>query len=124
MSWNQNIVKMVQLCSSENMQWCRGEMCSSLRINVVNIYGPHEISDKKLFWHELSNLVRRFQNEPVCLMGDFNCVRNDEDRIGCEYSHQTSSILNEFIEDLNLIEIKDAEVSFTWFGPKNKKKQT
>lgn len=109
------------ICKSANMQWCRGKVLESCVINVVNIYGPHEISEKKYFWENLGNLVRNFATEPLCLMGDFNCVRDSEEVESCEFSLRASSILNDFIMNHNLIEIKDPEVKFTWFGPKNKR---
>lgn len=53
-------------------------------------------------------------------MGDLNSIRSERDRVGCCYTKRDIVMFNDFIEDLHLIEI-DGEVSFTWYGPKNRK---
>lgn len=56
-------------------------------------------------------------------MGDFNSIREKEDRSGCTYAARDCNNFNAFIEDNNLIEVKGSNFQFTWFGPNNKKRK-
>lgn len=100
--------------------WLRGLHNGSF-INIGNVYGPLNRDLKEVVWNSLRELVIAFFNEPICLMGDFNCVCRREDRDNCIYNQRDTDRFNAFIKDCNLLEIVDVGVDFTWYGPANKK---
>ena len=106
---------------TKNWIWLRAKFRGQDVINVVNVYGPLDIKDKQLCWEKLSELLVRFNNEPICLMGDFNCVRANEDRANCNFSSRGIIDFNAFLRNNNLLEINPVGVEFTWFGPFNRK---
>ncbi|XP_071739451.1 uncharacterized protein [Rutidosis leptorrhynchoides] len=71
---------------------------------IVNVYGPHNDADKKVFLHSLGGLVSSYEGAWL-LCGDFNEVREDEDILNCVFSQARANRFNEFIEKNNLIEI-------------------
>ena len=100
--------------------WLRGKQ-NGITVNIVNVYGPHRVETKLEVWSSLRELVFSQEAEPICLMGDFNCVCSREDKENCVYNQRDINSFNAFLRDCNLIEISDAQRGFTWFGPGNKK---
>lgn len=58
--------------------WLHGK-ANQEYINLVNIYGPHDYQEKRLVWNSLMYLIQEHIEEPICLMGDFNCVYSIQD---------------------------------------------
>lgn len=94
--------------------WLKGRVLDKM-VNIVNLYGPQENNKKKEVWIEIGNLIMKFPDELVCLMGDFNCVRGQEDRSNCEYNRRDSEEFNYFILKHNLLQISFTDVEFTWY---------
>lgn len=95
-SWDKQFISISKFDSSQRWLWCKGELSSGHIINLVNVYGPHEPEEKPLFWQDRRNIHNIIENEPVCIMGDFNCVRSVEDRENCVYNDriQCSSMIS------------------------------
>lgn len=93
---------------------------SDLKIIIINIYLPHQPSVKLHLWSILIELISSHQDSCVCVIGDFNCVRNKEERINCLYRAADSQAFNEFILDNELIDVKVCNSLFTWCGRRNK----
>ncbi|KAL5144990.1 LINE-1 retrotransposable element ORF2 protein [Glycine soja] len=90
------------------------------RLVVVNIYAACDLAAKRLLWQRLSDLKRQSQVQSWCLVGDFNCIRNPDERMGTNPCHPDSSIIAEFNEWLADMEVEDIPCSgktFTWFRP-------
>lgn len=103
--------------SSQHSLWCKGHMQSGTRLNLINVYGPRDIVAKQIFWNELRSVHNQMNEEPVCMMGDFNSIRKKEDRANCIYSNRDTIYFNQFLEETGLIELEGLNFSFTWFGP-------
>ncbi|XP_071717955.1 uncharacterized protein [Rutidosis leptorrhynchoides] len=71
-------------------------------LNVLNVYGPHDDSRKKLLWETLSKTIN---DDLWVLCGDFNEVRYPEERLNCDFIVNRASMFNNFIEANKLIDI-------------------
>lgn len=87
----------------------------------VNVYAPQETGEKVIIWEQISNILNSITETPTILMGDFNSVTNQEDRINCAYNILDTRIFNDFIENNGLINIRTQQPHFTWMGPANKR---
>lgn len=90
-------------------------------INIINVYGPHDIAGKNNMWWQLSHILHQIDDEKLCILGDFNAVRNQEERKDCLYRKMDSVNFNSFITDNNLIDVQAGDGIFTWFGPSGKR---
>ena len=85
--------------------------------NVVNIYAPNTVSERKTFFERLHDYF--IPNGSRVIAGDFNCIDNKLDRL-----HSANTLLpdkkclNAFFSDFRLIDVwrklNPRAVSFTW----------
>lgn len=78
------------------------------------------MKEKKALWRDLSQICISSALEPVCIVGDFNCIRNESGKKNCEYSIRDTKGFENFIKDNNLMDIDFNNTLFTWFGAKGK----
>lgn len=90
-------------------------------LNIFNVNAPQSLTAKKLLWLELSAIKDQANDAPLCVVGDFNCIRNESEALNGVYVRRDSRDFNSFIEQNNLLELETKNGVFTWFGPKNKK---
>lgn len=90
------------------------------RFLVFNVYAPHHLSAKLEVWEALSILLQRNCNKAVCLIGDFNCVRDASKRKFCQYRNYDSQTFNNFNLDNKIFDVKVGNSHFTWCGRNNK----
>lgn len=79
---------------------------------LVNIYAPNNPKSKIKVWSELSLLYWNYASLSTLMLGDFNCVRNKEDR---------EKSFNNFVTDFSLQELDSEHEKFAWFGLAGKK---
>ncbi|XP_071727286.1 uncharacterized protein [Rutidosis leptorrhynchoides] len=79
---------------------------------VVNVYGPHNDVLKILFWDSLEKLMG-LNEEAWVLCGDFNEVREHDDRLNCIFHQHQVKRFNEFILRNRLVEIPINGKKFT-----------
>lgn len=60
-------------------------------------------------------------NEPFCLIGDLNNIRDNNERANCIHRSKDSEVFEGFIKDCNLWNVLIEEFKFTWFGHSDKK---
>lgn len=110
--------------SSVDENWIRVkllDLVNNVYLHIINIYSPQELSEKKMFWAQLMQIVCSLQDEKLCLVGDFNCIRDDSERINCVYRRVDSVDFFHFIDNANLLELALSDSQFTWFGPFRRK---
>nr|GEY15121.1 cysteine-rich receptor-like protein kinase [Tanacetum cinerariifolium] len=78
----------------------------------IIVYAPQDPRKKKQLWLDLKAVIDS-ANVLSLVMGDFNVVRSQSERIGSNFCHRSASAFNEFISssglfDLPMREIKDA----------------
>lgn len=120
--WKTSILQQEEYIVNRNWIGLRCSVVSSgAIINIINVYGPHEVKDKEKLWKDLSHTMDSHKDEPFILMGDFNCVRQSNERENCSYGSKDSDAFNNFIVVNNLWEVPLHGFKFTWFGSKSKK---
>lgn len=90
-------------------------------ISIINIYAPHAIGEKLALWERLRDLLEELPDDRVCLIRDFNSVRDASERSNCIYRDSDSKYLNEFIRNLELHDIRSFNSTFTWCGRNGKR---
>ncbi|XP_071715061.1 uncharacterized protein [Rutidosis leptorrhynchoides] len=79
---------------------------------IVNVYGPHDDSNKVKLWSSLESLVGSFDAAWV-LGGDFNEVRDQSERKNCVFVESRARRFNEFINRTRLVEVPLGGKRFT-----------
>ncbi|GJX27101.1 beta-fructofuranosidase, insoluble isoenzyme 1-like protein isoform X2 [Tanacetum coccineum] len=69
-----------------------------------NVYAPQALNRKKKLWLDIKALVQS-QNCLSVVMGDFNEVRNKNERLGSHFCRRSASVFNEFILSAGLLDL-------------------
>ncbi|GJS21010.1 RNA-directed DNA polymerase, eukaryota [Tanacetum coccineum] len=75
--------------------------------------GKSELSEKKSLWDYLCHVIDNWKGS-VIIMGDFNEVRNKNERFGTIFNVHGANAFNSFISMANLEEVPLGGCSFTW----------
>ncbi|XP_057775236.1 uncharacterized protein LOC130994218 [Salvia miltiorrhiza] len=88
----------------------------------INVYAPSSCSEKLRLWDAIGNIVNLHADCCVCVLGDFNAVRRQDERVGCgEFSGATDAKrFDAFIRESGLTEIRVQGRKFTWCKPNGK----
>ncbi|KAL7207808.1 hypothetical protein ACSBR1_029707 [Camellia fascicularis] len=81
-----------------------GTIFSSFSCVVVNVYGPTDVAKRQEVWANFALLKHHFLG-PWCIGGDFNEVRNIDERIKCSRRDRGMRDFNSMVEQLELIEL-------------------
>lgn len=87
----------------------------SNEVTFFNVYGPHNDSARKRLWADLLAILQSSADRS-CLMGDFNVVRNQDERKGSTFYHLRATTFNEFIHSAGLLDMNLGGRRFTWIG--------
>nr|GEY24012.1 RNA-directed DNA polymerase, eukaryota [Tanacetum cinerariifolium] len=87
--------------------------CSGINRLIISVYAPQEFSKKKMLWDYLDHVITNWNGE-VIVMGDFNEVRNKNERYGSVFNAQGADVFNTFISKANLKEVPLGGCTFTW----------
>ena len=86
---------------------------------LTNIYGPPCSKQKMNFLESLRMLKLEAGIKPWFLGGDFNLVRNlDEKKGGIQKFNHANEYLNEVIENLELVDVRMTNGTYTWNNKK------
>lgn len=87
------------------------------QVCILNIYAPCSYPEKVVLWDLISNIIAQQGDILICVVGDFNAVRSEEERRGrgSVVDLRDISKFNEFIELNNLIELPLGGRVFTWY---------
>lgn len=80
---------------------------------ITNVYGPTNYRERNILRAELSSLAEVCV-EPWSLGGDFNSIRQRQERFPMGRATRDMRKFNRFIEETNLIEIPLSDGRFTW----------
>ncbi|XP_071694525.1 uncharacterized protein [Rutidosis leptorrhynchoides] len=83
------------------------------KFTIINVYGPHNDSDKLKMRDSLETVLLRGGDEAYVLCGDFNEVRNEDERFNCEFIASRARKFNDFISSNNLIDLPMGGRKFT-----------
>nr|GEV81459.1 RNA-directed DNA polymerase, eukaryota [Tanacetum cinerariifolium] len=93
---------------------------SNSKVLFVAIYATHQVSYKWLLWDYVSTLIDRWNRE-VVVLGDFNEVRNIDERRGSCFNRTSARVFDQFISALCLVDVKMEGYTFTWSHPSGSK---
>ncbi|GKF26840.1 RNA-directed DNA polymerase, eukaryota, partial [Tanacetum coccineum] len=71
---------------------------------VISVYAPQELSEKKMIWDYLSDVITIWDGEVVS-MGDYNEVRDISERFGSVFNRSGAEAFNSFIANAGLVEL-------------------
>ncbi|XP_058765457.1 uncharacterized protein LOC131638920 [Vicia villosa] len=85
---------------------------------IVNVYSSCISGEKKELWRKLLDLKSRFSDGEWVIGGDFNAVKNSNERKGVSgrVSTREAREFSDFITLSNLIDVPSKGKKFTWFG--------
>nr|GEZ68228.1 RNA-directed DNA polymerase, eukaryota [Tanacetum cinerariifolium] len=93
---------------------------SNSKVLFVAIYAPQQVSRKRLLWDYVLTLIDRWNRE-VVVLGDFNDVRNIDERRGSGFNPTSARVFDQFISALGLVDVKMEGYTFTWSHPSGSK---
>ncbi|KAL4385916.1 hypothetical protein GQ457_09G028800 [Hibiscus cannabinus] len=85
----------------------------NLKCMLINIYAPNDFHCRQEFFGSISSLAAS-SNLPILLGGDFNIVRNAEEKVGMVTQWGAMKAFSDFIDDLSLIDLPLHGGKFTW----------
>lgn len=82
---------------------------------LLNVYAPQDDGKKRKLRLDICSYLST-SSKLFCLMGDFNSVRNEEERRGCTVHKRRAADFNAFIKATDLQELHKGGRRFTWVG--------
>ncbi|XP_021975319.1 uncharacterized protein LOC110870446 [Helianthus annuus] len=102
--WNPDILSVDMVIKSQKFLLTSGLITGVAdRINILNIHAPNEVGQRRLFWDEIAGLISRFSGLWL-MLGDFNEVRSEAERINSRFDWGSSDAFNDFISNSGLLE--------------------
>ncbi|GJW78885.1 RNA-directed DNA polymerase, eukaryota [Tanacetum coccineum] len=96
-------------------------MPTKSKILIIAIYAPQFVTEKRTLWQYITQLIHRWNGEYI-VMGDFNEVRSEQERLGSSFNVNGANEFNTFIANSGLIDLHFEGYSFTWSHPSAQKK--
>ncbi|XP_027337142.1 uncharacterized protein LOC113850807 [Abrus precatorius] len=86
---------------------------------VLNVYASCRLSEKRKLWDDLLMTRKGFSKFMLCILGNFNAVRQVNEKKGCQGDYGISKMddFNSFIQEIELVNLSLAErvlVSGSW----------
>ncbi|GJZ25848.1 RNA-directed DNA polymerase, eukaryota [Tanacetum coccineum] len=115
--WDPNVFSKDYHIISDNFVAIAGTWIpSNSNLIIISIYAPQPRREKRLLWNYISSLITRWHGDSLVL-GDFNEVRNADERRGSVFNRAGAADFNEFISNSGLIDINLEGYYFTWAHP-------
>lgn len=96
-------------------------MVENKLLYFINTHAPQKPKLKKVLWNQLREILNYIRGSQVCVVGDYNCIRVEEESANCIYRTKDSQLFNNFIGKCNLFDLRLSNGTFTWFGSNHKK---
>lgn len=85
---------------------------------IINVYAPCQLNGKLLLWDRLSLVVVQRSDPNLCIIGDFNSILEEVERVGLGRSSYSARDRLEFKEFLDRCNLTDANLmgrKYTWY---------
>nr|XP_016484663.1 PREDICTED: uncharacterized protein LOC107805183 [Nicotiana tabacum] len=86
--------------------------------HITGVFAPNNYIERRIVWDEIS-AVRGLMEGPWAVCGDFNVTRFISEKKNCRRRTRGMVEFSDFIEDMNLIDLRLEDSSFTWFKGDN-----
>ncbi|KAL4564725.1 hypothetical protein LXL04_028794 [Taraxacum kok-saghyz] len=83
---------------------------------IINVYAPQDLRSKSELWEKISNLLSTDTDMLWIVCGDFNEVRNADERKGSVFDPISANRLNDFINSTGLIDLNLGGRRYTWMN--------
>uniref|UniRef100_A0A251UE24 Putative RNA-directed DNA polymerase, eukaryota, Reverse transcriptase zinc-binding domain protein n=1 Tax=Helianthus annuus TaxID=4232 RepID=A0A251UE24_HELAN len=114
--WNPDVLSVDQIFKNHRYLILSGSMSGvEHRVNVVNLHAPNDSTNRRALWAELGGMINQDGGVWV-LMGDFNEVRSEEERVNSRFDRGSSDAFNGFISSSGLLEYSMTGGKFTYFS--------
>ncbi|GJQ90853.1 RNA-directed DNA polymerase, eukaryota [Tanacetum coccineum] len=115
--WEATVFKKDHVTISDNFVAIYGTWIpNNVKVLMVVVYAPQQPLNRRLLWEYLSILLTRWNGEAI-IMGDFNDVRNREERRGSWFNPSSARSFDQFILSSGLVDVKMEGYAFTWSHP-------
>ncbi|XP_023737696.1 uncharacterized protein LOC111885684 [Lactuca sativa] len=81
--------------------------------NLVNVYGPHDPSEKRRLWEQLGQIKGEMEGTWI-IFDDFNTVRRREERLNSQFCPSSAFHFNRFISETGLHDLRMGGHRFTF----------
>lgn len=71
---------------------------------MINVYMPQAVSEKMRVWDYLLQYINT-HNESCVVVGDFNAVRDTQERLGSNFCGYSANDFNDFIYEVGLVDV-------------------
>ncbi|KAJ0955701.1 putative Endonuclease/exonuclease/phosphatase superfamily [Helianthus annuus] len=85
------------------------------RINILNIHTPNEAGRRRTLWDDLVVLITQYSGLWL-LLGYFNEVRSEVERVNSRFDHGSSDAFNGFSSNAGLLEYSMSRGKFTFIS--------
>ncbi|KAL8524082.1 hypothetical protein ACS0TY_013881 [Phlomoides rotata] len=77
------------------------------QVSILNIYAPCSSAEKAILWDLIHNIILQLGNIYVAVVGDFNAIRVENERVGRGLStdHRDIASFDNFIQQSNLFDL-------------------
>ena len=100
--WDLNVFQKDQHIISDNFVALYGTWIpKKTRLLIFSVYAPQSVTDKRTLWSYITDLISRWNGESL-VMGDFNEVRFERDRLVSVFNVQGANEFNSFILNAGL----------------------
>lgn len=116
--WNNEVFSMVSSWFVKGVLVVNGFLKEDgQQVCVMNVYAPCSSTEIFLLWDLIGNAIEQQSNTYTCVVGDFNAIRHEKERVekGSVVNHRDILAFDEFISQSNLFEIPLIGRFFTWF---------
>ncbi|XP_021997842.1 uncharacterized protein LOC110894871 [Helianthus annuus] len=119
--WDPNVFRMMGVNKHKHyLLFKRHLLGNNQEINIINVYAPHRVAEKKVLWSSLREVIGAGSGQRV-ILGDFNAVRSSEERRNSGFNRASVADLNEFVALSGLVEYCMRGRSFTYLAPNSNK---
>nr|XP_043619980.1 uncharacterized protein LOC122591809 [Erigeron canadensis] len=118
-AWDPGVFSKISCVKDKNFIIVKGKVKGvEDTVNVVNVYAPQKIRDKRKLWESLVN-VKNVDKGMWIAMGDFNAVRSPEERKGSNFNLGCARDFNNFIYEADFHEYDMKGGRFTFMKTDN-----
>lgn len=112
--WNPSIFHRSDVYKDQNFLLVSGYIIGSgFQLHILNVYAPQDSRAKRRLWDRIGQKLHSLAGR-VILLGDFNVVRNQDERLNSIVNMGASTTFNEFINRFQLLEYQKCRKKFTY----------
>ena len=119
--WCENSFRLQRKVIGNGFIFLEGELVrEAQQINIITIYSPCDIHGKRSLWEAVKHLKEAAAGVFWCILGDFNSIRDPEERFGSSQRTLIDNSINEFnewIHEMEMLEVPWLGRKFTWIRP-------